>query len=353
MDSLCFKKIFRQAQDDTDGVIAPVAINLPLYQEAFSQKFMINPMRQSFPHSIRVFSLMLSVVLLAGCSQSKPQPPASIIAEGAALMQVDTSYSFTEGPAVDKAGNVYFTDQPNDQIVKWGTDGTISVFMKGAGRSNGLYFDHNGDLLAAADENNQLWAINMQGQHRVLVDGFEGKRLNGPNDLWVDAKGGIYFTDPFYKRDWWQHEEKEIEQERVYYLHPDRQTVTIASDQFVKPNGIIGTPDGKTLYVADIGDRKTYKFKINRDGTLSDQTLFTDMGSDGMTIDNWGNVYLTGPGVTVFNSAGEKIEHIPVDERWTANVTFGGEDLRTLFVTAMGSVYTMQMNVSGVRGGTK
>lgn len=300
--------------------------------------------------SFSSFVCTLSLILIAGCAQSKPEPPASIIATGAALVQVDTSYSFTEGPAVDKEGNVYFTDQPNDQIVKWATNGTISVFMKGAGRSNGLYFDHNGDLLSAADENNELWAISMDKQHKVLVDGFEGMRLNGPNDLWVDAKGGIYFTDPFYKRSWWDHEEKEIEQERVYYLHPDRKTVTVAADQFVKPNGIIGTPDGKTLYVADIGDKKTYKFTIGNDGSLSNQVLFTDLGSDGMTIDNWGNVYLTGQGVTVFNPQGEKIEHIPVDERWTANVTFGGKDMRTLFITAMGSVYTLQMNVSGVRG---
>ena len=112
---------------------------------------------------------------------------------------------------------------------------------------------------------------------------------------------------------------------------------------------LIGTPDGSTLYVADIGDKKTYKFTINDDASLSDRTLFTEMGSDGMTLDTAGNVYLTGPGVTVFNPAGEQIEHIEVPERWTANVTFGGADRKTLFITAMKGVYTMEMNLAGAR----
>lgn len=290
---------------------------------------------------------LLLLLPLAACSQTKVLPPDQLIASGATLQQLDSSYTFTEGPAVDKAGNVYFTDQPNDRIVRWSTNGDIEIFMEGAGRSNGLFFDHDGDLLSAADAENQLWSIGMDKKVTVLLNDFEGKRFNGPNDLWVDAKGGIYFTDPFYKRDYWSHEEKEIDPERVYYLSPDRKSVTVAADNIVKPNGIIGTPDGKTLFVADIGDRKTYKFTINSDGTLTNQTLFTEMGSDGMTLDSQGNVYLTGRGVTVFNPAGEQILQIPVNQRWTANVTFGGEDRKTLFITAMNSVYTLAMNVQG------
>ena len=275
-----------------------------------------------------VCTMRLSVILLlflAACSQPEPQRPAApptLLAGGAQLVQVDTSYSFTEGPAVDAAGNVYFTDQPNDRIMKWSTDGEISTFMQPAGRANGLFFDADGNLLACADENNQLWSISMDQEVTVLINDFEGKRLNGPNDLWIDNKGGIYFSDPFYKRPYWTHEEKEIEEERLYYLSPDRESVRVVADGFVRPNGLIGTPDGSTLYVADIGDKKTYKFTINDDASLSDRTLFTEMGSDGMTLDTAGNVYLTGPGVTVFSPEGEQIEHIEVPERWTANVTF-------------------------------
>ncbi len=270
------------------------------------------------------------------------------MAKDAVLVKAGTGYSFTEGPAVDADGNIFFTDQPNDKIFKWSTDGTISLYMEGAGRSNGLYVDKQGNLLSCADLNNELWLIDKDKKVTVLVKDFEGKKLNGPNDLWVDPKGGIYFTDPFYKRNYWSRTEKEIEEENVYYLSPDRKLVVAATD-FVRPNGIIGTGDGKTLYVADINAKKTYSYTINEDGSLSDRKLFTEMGSDGMTIDNKGNVYLTGKGVTVFDSSGKQIQNIPVDEGWTANVCFGGKDMKTLFITASKSVYTVKMNVKGVR----
>ena len=271
------------------------------------------------------------------------------MARGAVPIKAGTGYSFTEGPAVDPEGNVFFTDQPNDKILKWSTDGTISVFMEGAGRSNGLYFDNKGNLLSCADLNNELWKIDMMKKSTVLVKDFEGKKLNGPNDLWVDPKGGIYFTDPFYKRDYWSRAEKEIELENVYYLSPDGKSLAIAASDFVRPNGIVGSKDGKTLYVADINAKKTYSFTINPDGTLTNRKLFAEMGSDGMTVDFKGNVYLTGKGVTVFNAGGKQIQHIPVEEPWTANVCFGGKDQKTLFITASKSVYTLKMKVKGAR----
>ncbi|HKK44338.1 MAG TPA: SMP-30/gluconolactonase/LRE family protein, partial [Balneolaceae bacterium] len=161
--------------------------------------------------------------------------------------------------------------------------------------------------------------------------------------------GGIYFTDPYYQRDYWKRTQKDIKEERVYYLTPDRQNILIVADDLVKPNGIIGTPDGKTLYIADIGDKKTYSYSIDNDGHLSDKTLFTQMGSDGMTIDSRGDIYLTGNGVTIFNKKGEKIEHISVDEDWTANVTFGGPSRKILFITASKSLYKIDMKVHGIK----
>ncbi len=272
----------------------------------------------------------------------------SIIAEDAKVTLIASDFEFTEGPAVDKEGNVFFTDQPNDQIIKWSAvDNSVSIYMQPSGRSNGLYFDHNGNLLACADEKNQLWRIDNQKNVTVLVDGFKGKKLNGPNDLWADNKGGIYLTDPFYKRPWWSHSEPELELKRVYYLPKDKNELRVVADEFVQPNGIIGTPDGETLYIADIGDNKTYSYTINKDGSLSNKKLFTEMGSDGMTLDNNGNVYLTGDGITVFNRNGQQIQHIPVNQKWTANVTFGGKDQKLLFITAMNSVYSLKMNVKG------
>ncbi len=270
-----------------------------------------------------------------------------LIAKGAVLSKLSNQYSFTEGPAVDKHGNIFFTDQPNNKIIKWNTNGKLSVFMENSGRSNGLYFDRQGNLWACADESNQLWKIDKNKKVTVVVNSFEGQQLNGPNDLWIDPKGGIYFTDPYYQRNYWIRKNKEIEDESVYYLSPDKKRVTKVADDFLKPNGIIGTPDGKKLYVADIKANKTFSFTINADGSLSKKTLFTELGSDGMTIDETGNIYLTGKGVTIFNPQGEKITHINVPEPWTANVCFGGKKLKRLFITASKAVYTLDMNVKG------
>lgn len=291
-----------------------------------------------------IFMLLLFVI--NGFAQ---ETKSKIIAKGATLTKLSSDYSFTEGPAADAEGNVFFTDQPNDKIYKWSAaDNTISLYMDKTNRSNGLYFDRAGNLLSCADLENQLISIDKNQKITVLVNDFEGKKFNGPNDLWIAPNGGIYFTDPFYKRPYWKHTEMELPEKRVYYLSPDKKTVTIAAREFVAPNGIIGTPDGKTLYVADIGDRKTYSFSINADGTLGERKLFAPMGSDGMTIDKKGNVYVTGRGVTVFDKNGTQIEQIETKEPWTANVTFGGKDRKTLFITASKSVYTLKMKVKGV-----
>ncbi|MCX5638417.1 MAG: SMP-30/gluconolactonase/LRE family protein [Planctomycetota bacterium] len=285
------------------------------------------------------------VTVTPGSSDKKP----SIIAPGAKLEKLAGDFGFTEGPACDAEGNVFFTDQPNNKIYKWSVDGKLSVFHESPGRANGLYFDKEGNLLACADLNNELWLIAVNGNVTILVKDYKGKKLNGPNDLWMDPKGGIYFTDPFYRRPYWNRGPMEQDGQHVYYLSPDRQTLIRVTDDLVQPNGIIGTVDGKLLYVADIGDNKTYVYTINQDGTLSNKKLFAPMGSDGMTIDNEGNIYLTGKGVTVFDAEGKQIEHIDVPKGWTANVTFGGKDRHTLFITAQDSLYALRMRVKGVQ----
>jgi len=272
----------------------------------------------------------------------------SLIAPGAKLEKLADGFKFTEGPAADAEGNVLFTDQPNDRILKWSVDGKLSTFLEPAGRSNGLCFDRQGNLWACADERNELWVIDRWGKHTVVVKDFEGKLLNGPNDVWVAPSGGVYFTDPFYKRPYWKRGPKEQPVEGVYYLSPDRKTLRRVIDDLQQPNGIIGTADGKTLYVADIRAGRTYAYDIQDEGTLANKRLFCQLGSDGMTIDNEGNVYLTGKGVSVFDSTGKKIEHIDVPEPWTANVCFGGKDGHLLFITASKAVYGLKMRVKGV-----
>jgi gluconolactonase len=288
-----------------------------------------------------------AALVVATCvSASAAEIP--IIAPGAKLQELAGGFEFTEGPASDAQGNVYFTDQPNDRIMLWSIDGKLSEFMKPCGRSNGLCFDAKGNLLACADEKNELWSIDVATKKvTVLVKDYQGKLLNGPNDVWIRPTGGLYFTDPYYKRPYWKRGPKEIE-ECVYYLAPDNRMLMRVIDDMKQPNGIIGTPDGKLLYVADIGAGKTYRYRIEPEGALAGKKLFCELGSDGMTIDSEGNIYLTGKGVTVFNPAGEKIEHIDVPESWTANVCFGGKDKRTLFITASKSLYSIQMAVHGV-----
>ena len=273
---------------------------------------------------------------------------ASVVADGAKLQKIATGYSFTEGPAVDAAGNVFFTDQPNNRIMKLSTNGTLSTFLSPCGRANGLYFDRHGNLWACADYHNELWRIDPNGTVTLVIDNYLGKLLNGPNDLWIRRLGGIYITDPLFTRSWWDHRAGKalVSGQHVYYLTPDFQTLIQVTNDLQQPNGIIGTPDGRYLYVGDYGGNKTYRYDIQPDGTLSNKRLFCSQGSDGMTIDEEGNIYLTKSGVAVFDSSGKSIETISVPEG-TTNVTFGGPEGKTLYITAGGSLYSLQMRVKG------
>jgi len=282
-----------------------------------------------------------------------------VTAPGASVERLSGEFEFTEGATCDPQGNVYFTDQPNDRIMKWSVDGKLSTFMKPSNRSNGMIFDPQGNLYSCADEKNELWLITPVKQVTVLVKDYKGRLLNGPNDVWLRPDGGLYFTDPWYKRDWWKRGPREQEVQGVYFLAPDRKTAskpgTTPSRKLIRvvddlktPNGITGTPDGKTLYVADLGARRTYAYDIRPDGSLANKRLFCRMGSDGMTIDSRGNVYLTGKGVTVFDKTGRQIDHIDVPEKWSANVCFGGKDRRTLFITAGKGLFAVRMSVKGV-----
>ena len=293
----------------------------------------------------RLYLLLFSVIGTAQISEA-----STIVAKNATLELLGDGYIFTEGPAVDKKGNVFFTDQPYNKIIRWdATTKKMSVFCSESGRSNGMYFDKKGYLITCADMDNQLWQFDNEGNHKVIYEDTMNAH-NGPNDLWIDAKNGIYFTDPLYVRNYWKRDSiSKRNGKNVYYLSSDRKSIITVDDNLVQPNGIIGTPDGKKLYVADIGNSKTYVYDIQKDATLTNRKLFCEMGSDGMTVDNQGNVYLTGNGVHVFDKNGNKIAQIPVPESWTANVCFGGKDFNILFITAMDSVYGLKMNVKGVR----
>ena len=296
----------------------------------------------------KITALFFAFLLIVNCTSKKSIISNDLVQENAEIELISSQFSFTEGPAADAFGNVYFTDQPNDKIYVWNwKTNQIEEFLEKTGRANGTFFDQEGNLLTCSDENGEIWKINEEGVAEVLTTSFEGKRLNGPNDLWVDENNGIYFTDPLYVRNYWKNFKQEIQEKNLYYRNSDGKITKL--DTFTQPNGIVGSQKFKKLYVSDIDANKTYVYDIKGDGKLTNKKLFCNLGSDGMTLDNLGNLYLTGKGVTVFNKNGEQIHHISVPENWTANVTFGGENFSTLFITASKSVYTLKMNVSGIK----
>ena len=267
---------------------------------------------------------------------------ASVVAPGGKVKKLADGFKFTEGPAADARGNVYFTDIRNNRIHKWSTDGKLTTFRENSGGANGLFFDKDGNLVVCEGDNRRVVSIDMQSGVKVLADRYNNRRFNKPNDLWIDPKGGVYFSDPVYGR-----VEKEQDGQHVYYITPDGKNVIRVIDDYVRPNGMIGTPDGKTLYVTDRGDKKTYVYTVNSDGTLSNKKLFAPVGSDGMTTDTKGNIYLTTKTVEVYDRDGNKIEIIETPEV-PANVCFGGPDNQTLFITARTSLYSVPMRLSGV-----
>ncbi len=283
-------------------------------------------------------------------------------------------FGFTEGPAVDKRGNVFFTDQPNDKIYRWDASSSkVTTFLTGTGRSNGMEFDKNGYLIACADMHGELWKIAPDGSHTVLVDNYNGKLLNGPNDVWINpVTGGMYITDPIFPRDYWDtgdprkqswpptHSEQAPTGKGgyVYYLAPGSHTLVRVTTEAMGwdpdgwPNGIVGTPDGKKLYVNKwAGDNMggTWIFDIKPDGSLSNMKKFIDMGGDGMSMDELGNIYISnGLGVTAFNPRGTQVLNIPTGGGATNNV-FAGHNEKLLFITGpVDRITAVKMNVKGV-----
>ena len=269
----------------------------------------------------------------------------SVIAPGAQVIEKADGFKFTEGPAADAQGNVFFSDIPNNRILKFSTSGKLTTYRENSGGANGLYFDTSGNLLVCEGNNRRVVSLDPQQKVTVLADKYDNKKLNKPNDLWIDPQGGVYFSDPIYGQ-----VDQEQDGQHVYYITPDRKKIIRVIDDYVRPNGLIGTPDGKTLYVTDRGDTKTYSYTINPDGTLSDKKLFAPVGSDGMTLDNEGNLYLTTRSVQVYNSTGTKIDTIELPEI-PANVCFGDPDYKTLYITAQTSLYSLRMRVKGAGAG--
>ena len=280
---------------------------------------------------------------------SKNESREKLVAPGAKVERLATGFGFLEGPIANDAGDIYFTDIPNNVIHIWTSDHRLETFREDSGGANGLAFLDPNTLVVCEGGNRRLTAITLDGDVTVLADEFEGKKLNSPNDLWIDPKGGIYFTDPRYGN----RDDLELDGEYVFYLSPDREKLIIVVDDLIRPNGILGSPDGKTLYVADRSGNANYAYAINEDGTLSNKTFFSTEGSDGMTMDSKGNLYITSPHqepyfrVSIYSPSGIKLEEIITPEK-PGNVHFGGKDGKTLFIPARTSLYAIKMRVQGI-----
>ena len=279
----------------------------------------------------------------------------SLLAPGAEVVKLADGFRFTEGPTANSKGDIFFVDDPNCKIHRWCiTNKQVSVFVEESAHANGMYFDKNDNLYVCEGGTGSVVMYTPDGTRTVIANKFGARHFNKPNDLWIAPKGGIYFTDPQYGNAF------HVVQggEHVYYIVPDRSKVirvieTGEDKGFLKPNGIVGTPDGKLLYVADINGRMVYRYNIQDDGTLTDKHPFAPFPVDGMTVDEKGNLYITAVnredrGVIIFNPAGEEIERIAVPEG-PSNVCFGGADFKTLFITAHTGLYAVEMNVKGAR----
>ena len=258
-------------------------------------------------------------------------------------------FKFTEGPAYGPKGFLLFSDIPNERIVRYDNDGAVSDFMKPSGKANGLVFDAAGNLYACQGGARRIVKISaVDGKVEVLADKYDGKRLNSPNDLALDGAGGLYFTDPRYGDE----SDVELTVQGVYYIDAAG-ALTRVIDSLARPNGVLVTADGKTLYVAEPNKRELWKYSITAPGKLSaGELLFTGEdkldggGPDGMALDADGRLYLTYASIVVLEPTGELIGRISIPER-PANCTFGAPDGKTLFITARTGLYSVDMAVAG------
>jgi len=265
--------------------------------------------------------------------------------------RIATGFQFTEGPVWHPDGYLLFSDIPANIIAKWTPDGMVETLREPSGNANGLTYEPQGQLIACEHGNRRVSRTKPDGTVVTLVDRYQGKRLNSPNDVVVKSDGSIYFTDPPYGV---QPDQRELDFQGVYCLASDG-TLTLLIDDFDRPNGLAFSPDENILYIDDTTRRHVRAFDVQPDGTLKNGRIFAELksdeqgGPDGMKVDVNGNVYVTGPGGTwAFDPTGKHLGTIVTPEK-PANCAFGGKDNKTLFITARTSVYSVKVKVPGVK----
>jgi len=279
-----------------------------------------------------------------------------MINDNSQLMTIYSGAEWSEGPVFIKNRNmVVWSDIPNDRMLSWTPNAGVEIFRAPSGYSNGNFLDLQGQLLTCEHGNRRISRTNKNGEIVTIVDNFNGKKLNSPNDLVVKSDGSIWFTDPPYGilSDKEGHKsESELEGNFVFRYDPIVDKLTLISDDFDKPNGIAFSPDEKLLYIADSGDPKNIRvFNVSEDGvSINKGRVFAEISPgvpDGFRIDTDGNVFTSASdGIQVFTPSGVMLGKILVPER-TANCAFGGKNRETLFITASTSLYSIVMNAKG------
>jgi len=291
------------------------------------------------------------MILMSGGRQEL----ASIVPKDSKLERLETGFQFTEGPVWNASeGLLLFSDIPANRIYKWSPDKGVEVFRDPSGNSNGLTYDKQGCLLICEHGNRRLSRIDKDGTYTVLADTFQGKPLNSPNDVVVKSDGTVYFTDPTYGI---EPHEQELPFQGVYRLDTEGRKLILLVDDFVRPNGLAFSSDETVLYIGDssIDKRHVRAFDVDPDGTLSNGRVFAEIRSelpgnpDGMKVDIDGSLYVSAAGgIWVFSNEGENLGIVKTPEI-PANCAWGGEDWRTLFITARTSIYRLKTNVPGVK----
>ncbi len=300
--------------------------------------------------------------------------PAGLVASDAKV-RTAASVCFLEGPAWHASGHLYFSDIAGNRILTLAPDGTVSVFRENSGRTNGNTFDAEGRLISCegaefgtGGRRRVVRTDLTSGHSEVLTDRYEGRRYNAPNDVCVDHQGRIWFTDPYY---WTDPASLEMGCEAVYCIDGRNVNRVVSQPDIGRPNGLAITPDDRTLYVIDShnvegGNRKIWAFDVDSAGNLSGQRLVFDFGrgrgGDGMRLDRQGNLWVAAgviktrnphetldvkTGVHVISPDGKLLGRIPIPEDVITNLTFGGTDFKTLYVTAGKTVFRIETNVSG------
>jgi gluconolactonase len=313
---------------------------------------------------MKTLHTFLLVALLAASSSHADglATPAidGVVAAGTLIELIKDGFQGTEGPIALPDGSVIFTEGQANRITRISADNTIAPYLENSGGANGLAINSSGELIAVQTTKPGIAVLSPAGKQRVLVDNFEGTPLNRPNDLVVDKRGGVYFTDPGPRPE----PGKPAPATAIYYLSPNAKLHQLATD-IERPNGIQLSPDEKTLYVANTFGEHVLAYDVMSDGTAGARRNFARLagfttteqgptsGADGLAVDAKGRLYVaSAAGVQVFDAKGKALGVIPLPKA-PQNLAFAGKDKKTLYVVGRGSAYRIATRTPGYAGRAK